>query len=109
MIELEIPINVPENRQVTLTLPPEVLTGPAKLRVAVDQGESAKEFVVTFPFDSVPREFPTRPIHPELAREFDEFQAMLPELLKTHRGKYVAMWHGKIVASGDNESLVRVA
>jgi uncharacterized protein DUF5678 len=93
MIELEIPINVPENRQVTLTLPPEVPTGPTKLHVSV--GEWA--------VDAIPLEFPPRPTHPDLAREYDAFRAMLPELLKNHRGQYVAIHNGKVVANGASE------
>lgn len=36
-------------------------------------------------------------------REYRAFQALLPELLKTHRGKYVAVHDGQVVASGEDE------
>jgi hypothetical protein len=40
MIELQMPVIVPENRKVTLTLPPEVPTGPMQLTVRLDASET---------------------------------------------------------------------
>jgi hypothetical protein len=36
-------------------------------------------------------------------RERRAFWRLLPELLKTHRGKYVAVHNGQVVESGDDE------
>lgn len=44
-----------------------------------------------------------RPVHPELAVEHDRFVAMLPELMKTIPGKWIAMNAGEIVATADDE------
>ena len=44
-----------------------------------------------------------RPTHPELAVEHDRFLEMLPELMKTIPGKYIAMKDGEIVAVADDE------
>jgi len=35
-------------------------------------------------------------------REYQAFWKLLPELLKTHKGKYVAIHEGKVIDSGDN-------
>ena len=53
--------------------------------------------------DTTPKAFPRRPVHPELAAEHDRFQELLPELLKTHRDKWIAMKDGQIVAVGEDE------
>lgn len=39
-------------------------------------------------------------------REQQAFRAMLPELLQTHAGKYVAIHDGKVVDSGDDQITV---
>lgn len=50
-----------------------------------------------------PTRMQERPTHPELAAEHDRFVEMLPELLKTIPGKWIAMKDGRIVAVGDDE------
>ena len=35
--------------------------------------------------------------------EYVAFMKMLPDLLKTHEGQYVAVHHQKVVATGDDE------
>ena len=35
-------------------------------------------------------------------REYQAFRKLLPELLTTHRGKYVAVHEGKVIDSGDD-------
>jgi hypothetical protein len=40
---------------------------------------------------------------PEWYVEKAAFQGMLPELLKTHNGKWVAIFHGELVDSDDKE------
>ena len=46
------------------------------------------------------------PRDPKWEREYVAFQRLLPELLKTHRGKYVAIHDGEVVESGDDELAV---
>ena len=48
-------------------------------------------------------ELPPPPSPTKFALEREAFQLMLPELLKTHYGKYVAIHEGKIVAEGDTD------
>ncbi len=50
-----------------------------------------------------PTRMQERPKNPELAVEHDRFVAMLPELMKTIPGKWIAMHEGEIVAVGDDE------
>jgi hypothetical protein len=47
-------------------------------------------------------ELPTPPMT-KWEREFRAFKQQLPELLKTHRGKYVAIHDGRLIDSGDDE------
>ena len=44
-------------------------------------------------------EFPVAPESP-WQREFLAFQSLLPQLLNTHRGLYVAVYEGRVVKSG---------
>jgi len=53
--------------------------------------------------------FPTPPGN-KWGREYRAFLAMLPELLKTHRGRYVAVHDGAVVADGtDKVAVARAA
>jgi hypothetical protein len=46
----------------------------------------------------------------KFAREQEAFRTMLPDLLRTHRGEYVAIHEGRVVASGhDNTAVARAA
>jgi hypothetical protein len=51
---------------------------------------------------------PVLPVPPEdkWRREQRAFRQLLPELLKTHRGKYVAVQEGQVVESGDDKLAV---
>ena len=44
--------------------------------------------------------------HDKLERENDAFWHVLPQLLETHRGKYVAIHEGQSVDSGDDQLAV---
>ena len=101
MSAIRVKTHIPESRQVTLTLPPEVPVGDAELEIVVR--EPATEFTVTLPPDNRPKASPTRPTHSTLAAEFDAFERMLPELMKQHAGKYVALRGGEVVAVADSE------
>jgi hypothetical protein len=46
------------------------------------------------------------PRDPKWEREYKVFQELLPELLKTHKGQYVAIHEGKVVDSGDDQIVV---
>ena len=86
---LELEVDVPESRELHLTLPANTPTG--RVRVTVS------------PVDREARlDFPPRPTHPKLAREHDAFEAMLPELMAAYPGKYVAVHNGRILAVGDS-------
>ena len=104
-------VDVPESRQVTLTLPAEVPVGEAELEVTVrDAGREPSHVLdVVLPPDDRPKAFPPRPTHLKLAAEYDAFVRMLPDLLAEHPGKYVAVHDGRVVAVGDSESGVRTA
>lgn len=84
---LELEIDVPESRQVTLTLPPEVPVGRATVSVQT----------VANPSPSTDGKF---------EREKTAFHRLLPELLKTHRGKVVAIHNERVIAAGDDRSEV---
>src|SRR5438876_3437523 len=43
------------------------------------------------------------PPHTKWEREYEAFQRLLPELLATHRGQYVAIHDGQVVDSGDDK------
>ena len=102
MSAIRVKARIPESRQITLTLPADVPTGDAELEIIV-HGRAPQEFVVTLPEDTRPRVYPSRPTHPVLATEHDAFQKLLPELMKTHAGKYVAVSGGEVVAVADSE------
>jgi len=79
---LELEIDVPESRQVTLTLPPEVPVGKARVSVCP---------VVTPPVST----------DGKFERERAAFFRLLPELLKTHRGKVVAIHEERVLVVGE--------
>lgn len=82
---VELEIDVPESRQVTLTLPPEVPVGKVKLTVQT-------------PFDPA---VPIPGTSEKFQRERVAFYRLLPDLLKTHRGKMVAIHDERVIAVGD--------
>ena len=98
MVVMRIETDVPESRQVTLTLPADVPVGRAELVVSVDSAGDAFKMAV----DStvVRKAYPPRPEHPKLASEYDAFQRKLPELLPSLRGQFVAIHDGQVVTSG---------
>jgi hypothetical protein len=81
----EIHVEVPESRQVTLTLPPGIPTGQIRLLVA-PTNEQRKRYY--------------RPEDPVEAAEFDSFLVLLPLLQQTHAGNFVAVRGGQVIASG---------
>jgi hypothetical protein len=101
MSAIRVKTHIPENRQVTITLPADVPVGDAELEITVR--EPSTVFTVTLPPDTRPKVFPSRPTHPQLAAEFDAFEQKLPELMKQYAGKYVALRGGEVVAVADSE------
>ena len=87
---LELEIDVPESRQVTLTLPPEVPVGKAKLTVQPQTG--------------VPP--PPPGLSEKALRERVAFYRLLPQLLNTHRGQVVAIHNERVIAVGDDRRTV---
>jgi hypothetical protein len=87
MTTVEIEADVPESRQVTITLPPGVPSGRVRLTVTVaDPGPAPVTYY--------------RPTDPAVAAQFDAFLRMLPGLRTSHGGHYVAVSGGAVVASG---------
>ncbi|MCU0702838.1 MAG: DUF5678 domain-containing protein [Fimbriiglobus sp.] len=80
---LELEIDVPESRQVTL--PDSVPVGRVKLTVQTPLGPLA----------------PLPDTSDKFERERAAFFRLLPELLKTHRGKVVAIHNEQVIAVGD--------
>ncbi len=99
MIRFTVSTDVPENRQVVVTLPPEVPTGPTELVVEV-RSEPDRVYEVKLDPELLKQARSDRPSDLKLAREFDAFERLLPELLKTCRGQYVAIHEGRVVATG---------
>jgi hypothetical protein len=54
MIEIQMPLIVPDSRKVTLTLPPEVPAGPATLTVRIEAPQS-EPIVVTLDPANLPK------------------------------------------------------
>lgn len=48
----------------------------------------------------------TPPLHTKWDREHQAFQQLLPQLLLTHHGQYVAIHEGQVVESGDDKLAV---
>ena len=101
---IHLTAQVPESRQVLLTLPPECPVGEVDLEVVVRQRDpstcSANARILPEALATIPTR---RPTHPKLALEDDDFRRMLPELLTEHRGRYVALHQGAVLAVGDTE------
>jgi hypothetical protein len=85
MVEFEL--DIPESRQVTLTLPHDAPTGRVSVIVTVNATERAS---ITY----------YRPEDPAVATEFDGFLRLLPMLRLLHAGHYVAVRAGQVIASG---------
>lgn len=84
-MKLELEIDVPESREVTLTLPPDTPVGKVKLTVQTPPD----------PPDPLPG------TNEKFERERAAFFRLLPELLKTHPGKVVAIHNEQVIAVGD--------
>ncbi len=88
---LELELDIPENRELRVTLPPDAPTGRVRVTLSPLGPPAAP------------------PTHPKLAREHDTFVAMLPALLATHRGRFVAVHDGRVIADGDSSVAVLTA
>jgi hypothetical protein len=58
---------------------------------------------ITFPAPVID---PATPLAGKWAREYQAFRRLLPDLLPTHRGQYVAVHNGQVVASGPDKLAV---
>ena len=87
---LELEADVSDDRELTLTLPPEVPAGRVRLRVTWDS-------------EPLPGGYVRRTLHPSLVPEEDAYIRMLPELLKTHLGQYVVIHGGRLIAFGSKQ------
>ena len=84
-MKLELEIDVPESREVTL--PHEVPVGRAKVTVETPVGQ--------------PDLAPLPGTSDKFERERAAFYRLLPELLKTHPGKVVGIHDERLIAVGD--------
>ena len=111
MTTIRLRAQVPESRQVTLTLPAEVPVGEAELEVTVrDAGREPSHVLdVVLPPDDRPKAFPPRPTHLKLAAEYDAFVRIDTVTGTVKITRYVAVHDGRVVAVGDSESGVRTA
>lgn len=103
MTTIRLRARVNENRELVLTLPPEVPPGEHDIEVTVKDVADPPVFEVVLPPDARPRAFPPRPTNPELAAEHDAFERMLPELMRQYAGKFVTLRGGAVVTVADTE------
>lgn len=89
---LQIEADVPESRQVTITLPREVR--PGRVRLTVTMGPAPDAPVPGWPY--------YRPADPAVAAEYDAFWCLFPTLLASHKGRYVAVYQGRVIDTGDD-------
>lgn len=89
---LQIEADVPESRQVTITLPPEVR--PGRVRLTVTMGPAPYAPMPGWPY--------YRPADPAVAAEYDAFWCLFPTLLVSHKGRYVAVYQGRVIDAGDD-------
>jgi hypothetical protein len=95
MITFSTSVNVPADRRVTITLPPGVPVGPVEIQLSVEPMPPDPGAVDGGPTSD-----------PKFNREWAAFYEMLPDLLKTHRGQYVAIHEGQVVGSGPDKLAV---
>jgi hypothetical protein len=102
MTELLIPVDVPENRQVTITLPADVPVGPFDLVLSGwPRGQRSEPAIVLTPT------LPPRTIsqnEEKWQKEYQAFLKLLPDLLQTRRGQYVAVYDGEMIDSGPTKA-----
>ena len=95
MYSFQTLVNVPADRRVTITLPSGVPVGPAEVALSLTWPPPDADAV-----DGGPT------ADPKFNREWFAFYDILPELLRTHHGQYVAIHEGRVVASGPDASAV---
>ena len=95
MVQFSTWVNVPADRRVTITLPPDVPVGPVAVQLSVDAPLPDAGAMDGGPTDD-----------PKFNREWAAFYEMLPDLLKTYRGQYVAIHEGRIIANGADKDAV---
>ena len=104
MTTIRLRARVNENRQLVLTLPPEVQPGEHDFEVTVDKPVTEQPiFEVTLPPSDRPTAFPPRPTNPALIPEHEAFERMLPANNKQYANKYVAIANGTVIAVADTE------
>ena len=86
MVPFHLEAEVPESREVTLTLPLDTPMGRVQIQVT--------------PLPAPPTTTLFRPTDPAVATEFDSFMRLLPSLRITHGGHYAAVRSDQVIASG---------
>ena len=100
---LTVTTKIPSNRELKLKLPDDFPVDDRDYCITVAPKASDKATSSAFrTADGRLVYYPRRPEHPQLAVEFDEFERQLPELMKLHKNRYVAMLHGQVIGSGDD-------
>jgi hypothetical protein len=92
MVQISTWVNVPADRRVTITLPPEVPVGPVAVQLTVEPPAPDPGAVGGGPTADA-----------KFNLEWAAFHQLLPELLKTHRGQFVAIHDGQVIGSGDDK------
>ena len=87
---LTMKTTIPANRQIVVDLPSDFPLGDGTCDVTVRPNENSK-------------------LSEKIHRDLTAFHAMLPNLLITNAGEFVAIHNGQVVASGPNEIQVRIA
>jgi hypothetical protein len=95
MITVRLDADIPDSRQITLKLPPEVPAGPAEVFLVIESAEKAAR--------SAHAPSPASVLQEKFERERAAFRRLLPGLLDTHRGLYVAVHDGEAVESGPDQ------
>lgn len=92
MITVRLDADIPADRQITLTLPPEVPAGRAEVFLLIASAETTPS--------AAP---PSAPPSDKFEREWAAFRRLLPDLVDTHRGSYVAIHGGSVVDTGPDQ------
>jgi hypothetical protein len=99
MVEIDLTTDIPQNRQVVLSLPESVPPGKARIRVRVEP-----EPVTVYEVDlsGPPFYLPSPPTDARLKGDFEAFVGQWPDLEREFAEQFVAFRHGSMVARGES-------
>lgn len=90
MVTLTASVVIPDDRRITLTLPPETPAGSAEISIVVSPHLESDNSGNDSKFH----------------REWTAYHEQLPDLLKKHQGQYVAIHDGQVVEIGPDRIAV---